>query len=91
VKEMLRNKPSLSNSGYWHLYRFNPDLKKDGKNPFTLDSKTPTADLKEFLLGEARFASLFKKYPDRAERLFKQAKKEREALFEFYQKLDKGL
>ena len=78
-------------SGYWHLYRFNPELKKEGKNPFTLDSKSPTFDLKEFLLGETRFSSLFKKYPDRAERLFKQAKNERAELFEFYQKLDKGL
>ena len=78
-------------SGYWHLYRFNPELKKEGKNPFSLDSKAPTADLKEFLLGEARFSTLFKKYPDRAERLFKEAKKERAELFELYQKLDKGL
>ena len=45
-------------AGYWHLYRFNPDLKKEGKNPFILDSKEPTLDFNEFLMGEVRYASL---------------------------------
>ena len=74
-------------SGYWHLFRFNPALKADRKNAFVLDSKTPSANLREFLLRENRFASLYKNYPDRAERLFKQAEKESKELFEFYQKL----
>lgn len=73
--------------GYWHLYRFNPSLVQEGKNPFTLDSKAPTADLKEFLLGENRFASLKKVDPDRAEELFSRAEKESKARFALYQKL----
>jgi len=48
--------------GYWHLYRFNPDLKKEGKNPFVLDSKEPSGDFKAFLKSEVRYNSLYKKY-----------------------------
>ncbi len=73
--------------GYWHLYRFNPRLIQEGKNPFTLDSKAPTAELKEFLLGENRFASLKKVDPQRAEALFLRAEKESKARFALYQKL----
>ena len=74
-------------SGYWHLFRFNPALKAEGKSPFLLDSKAPTKNLRDFLLNENRFSTLYKSYPDRAERLFKQAEKESKDLFEFYQKL----
>ena len=56
--------------GYWQLYRYNPTLIDEGKNPFTLDSKEPTADYKEFLLGETRYASLMKARPELAEQLF---------------------
>jgi len=49
--------------GYWHLYRFNPELKAQGKNPFTLDSKEPSGDFIEFLKREVRYNSLYKKYP----------------------------
>jgi pyruvate-ferredoxin/flavodoxin oxidoreductase len=49
--------------GYWHLYRFNPSLKAEGKNPFTLDSKDPTGDFMAFLKSEVRYNSLYKKYP----------------------------
>ncbi len=57
-------------AGYWHLFRFNPDLAKEGKNPFILDSKAPTNDYKEFLLGEVRYASLKRSYPEKADALF---------------------
>ena len=73
--------------GYWHLYRFNPQLMHEGKNPFTLDSKAPTAELKEFLSGENRFASLKNIDPERAEELFSRAEKESKARFALYQKL----
>ena len=56
--------------GYWNLYRFDPRLKAEGKNPFVLDSKDPTADLKEYLKSERRYASLMDAFPDRAERLY---------------------
>ena len=56
--------------GYWHLYRYNPTLEAEGKNPFTLDSKEPDwAKFQDFLKGEVRFASLYKLFPDRAQEL----------------------
>ena len=73
--------------GYWHLYRFNPALKTEGKNPFILDSKAPTADFQDFLAGENRFASLKKSRPALAQTLFEQAERESKELYEFYQKL----
>lgn len=60
--------------GYWAMYRFNPDLKEKGENPFILDSKEPTADFNEFLMGEVRYASLRKQYPEKAEALFAKTK-----------------
>ena len=60
--------------GYWGMYRFNPALKEKGENPFILDSKEPTADFHEFLMGEVRYASLKKQYPDTAEALFAKTK-----------------
>jgi pyruvate-ferredoxin/flavodoxin oxidoreductase len=73
--------------GFWHLFRYNPALRAEGKNPFILDSKAPTADLKEFLIGENRFASLWRLNPDRAETLLNQAKQENERLFALYKEL----
>jgi pyruvate-ferredoxin/flavodoxin oxidoreductase len=62
--------------GYWPLYRYNPLLKAEGKNPFILDSKAPKGNLKEFLRGEVRYASLGKVFPEEAERLQTQLEKE---------------
>ena len=62
-------------SGYWHLYRFNPALKAEGKNPFILDSKAPSKDYKEFLMGEVRYNALARQNPERAEKLFDKAVK----------------
>ena len=59
--------------GYWNMFRYNPALKAEGKNPFSLDSKAPVTDYKEFLMGEARYASLTRAFPDRAEALFEEA------------------
>ncbi|MEK6194424.1 MAG: pyruvate:ferredoxin (flavodoxin) oxidoreductase, partial [Deltaproteobacteria bacterium] len=56
-------------SGYWPLYRFNPELEAEGKNPFTLDSKDPDGTLQEFLAGEVRYASLKKTFPEESARL----------------------
>ena len=61
--------------GYWHLYRFNPALKAEGKNPFTLDSKAPSKDYKDFLMGEVRYNALARQNPERAEKLFDKAVK----------------
>ncbi len=61
--------------GYWHLWRYNPELESQGQNPFSLDSKEPDWDkFYDFLKGEVRFASLYKMYPKDAEELFKAAR-----------------
>ncbi len=59
--------------GYWDMFRYNPALKAEGKNPFTVDSKPATADYKEFIMGEARYSSLTRSFPERAEELFDKA------------------
>ncbi len=56
--------------GYWNLFRFNPALKAEGKNPFTLDSKVPAGGYQEFLMNEARYNRLTRENPERAEKLF---------------------
>ena len=56
-------------SGYWPLYRYNPVLKAEGKNPFILDSKKPDGSLEKFLQGEIRYASLRRTFPDEAKKL----------------------
>ena len=74
-------------AGYWQLYRFNPALAEEGKNPFTLDSKEATADYKEFLLGENRYAQLAKSKPQVAEKLFAINEKEAKERYAGYKKL----
>ncbi len=59
--------------GYWHLFRFDPRLEAQGKNPFQLDSKEPTADYQEFLASEVRYSSLARSNPDRAKELFERS------------------
>lgn len=63
-------------AGYWHLFRYDPRRKEEGKNPFQLDSKEPTIDYKKFLEGEVRFSSLGITFPDRAKVLFDKAERE---------------
>ena len=57
-------------AGYWNLFRFNPALAEEGKNPFSLDSKAPTADYIEFIEGETRYSALKRSFPGKAEELF---------------------
>ena len=73
--------------GYWHLYRYDPRRKAEGKNPFQLDSKEPTGDFQQFLLGENRYASLTKTFPEEAERLFEQGKEDALRRFERYRRM----
>jgi pyruvate-ferredoxin/flavodoxin oxidoreductase len=63
-------------TGYWPLYRYNPLLRAEGKNPFILESKAPDGKLKEFLSGEVRYASLQKMFPDEAKKLHKRLEEE---------------
>ncbi|MFO7459100.1 MAG: pyruvate:ferredoxin (flavodoxin) oxidoreductase [Desulfatiglandales bacterium] len=74
-------------AGYWPLYRYDPRLKAEGKNPFILDSKEPSADFKEFLMGEVRYSSLTRTFPDAAQKLFEQAEKDAKDRFETYKRL----
>ncbi|WP_337599305.1 pyruvate:ferredoxin (flavodoxin) oxidoreductase, partial [Hominilimicola sp.] len=60
-------------AGYWHLFRFDPRLALDGKNPFQLDSKAPTMDYEDFIMGEVRYNSLARSNPERAKELFANA------------------
>jgi pyruvate-ferredoxin/flavodoxin oxidoreductase len=86
ASSQLRQKQAVE-SGYWHLYRYNPLLKEEGKNPFILDSKAPSADFKEFLMGEVRYSSLTKTFPERAAELFDKAAKDADERYETYKKL----
>ena len=74
-------------AGYWNMFRFNPAAKAEGKNPFTLDSKPATGDYKEFLLGEARYSSLTRSFPDRAEKLFAKAEEHSKEVREHLERL----
>ena len=74
-------------AGYWNLFSFNPELKAEGKNPFTLTSKEGDGSYQDFLNNEARYTRLIKPFPERAERLFKESEEAAKARFEHLQKL----
>ncbi|MDU2064559.1 MAG: thiamine pyrophosphate-dependent enzyme, partial [Sporomusaceae bacterium] len=74
-------------SGYWSLYRFDPQKKETGANPFVLDSKEPTADFREFLLGEVRYSALKKQFPEMAEALFEKTEKDAKDRLASYKRL----
>ncbi|MEN6315049.1 MAG: pyruvate:ferredoxin (flavodoxin) oxidoreductase [Clostridiaceae bacterium] len=88
-KSQLEEKNAVE-AGYWHLYRYNPLLKEEGKNPFTLDSKEPTASYKDFIMSEVRYSSLTRTFPDRADTLFQAAEKNAKERLENYKKLANG-
>ena len=69
-------------SGYWHLFRFDPRKALEGKNPFTLDSKAPTKEYQEFIMGESRYINLKKQNPERAAKLFGEAEANAKAKYE---------
>lgn len=73
--------------GYWANYRYNPELKEQGKNPFILDSKEPTGNFREFLMGEVRYSSLLKQFPDQAEALFEKTEHDAKERLATYKRL----
>ena len=77
-------------AGYWHLYRYDPRLAAEGKNPFQLDSKAPTADYKDFIMGEVRYNSLARANPERAEKLFGHAVENAKARYDYLVDLAKN-
>ncbi|MDO4617098.1 MAG: pyruvate:ferredoxin (flavodoxin) oxidoreductase [Lachnospiraceae bacterium] len=74
-------------SGYWHLFRYNPALKAEGKAAFALDSKAPTESYQEFLDGEVRYNSLKRANPEKAARLFAKSEKEAQERYAYLNKL----
>jgi len=74
-------------SGYWPLYRYDPRLAAEGKNPFQLDMKEPTGNFQDFLMGEVRYASLHQSFPDEAKRLHAKLEAEYKERYESYKKL----
>ncbi len=82
----VANEQQAVEAGYWHMFRYNPELKAQGKNPFTLDSKEPKSSFRDFLLAQVRFSSLAKQFPSEAEELFIRAEAQAK---EKYEKLKK--
>ena len=76
--------------GYWHLYRYNPDLKNEGKNPFVLDSQPPKKPFREFIETETRYMALKRTFPDIAEELFEKLEKDAKERYETYKRLADG-
>ena len=76
-------------AGYWHTFRFDPRLADEGKNPFQLDSKAPTASYRDFIMGEVRYNALTRAFPERAEKLFEKAEKFAEQKYEHLEQLAK--
>ncbi|GAB6147008.1 pyruvate:ferredoxin (flavodoxin) oxidoreductase [Desulfocicer niacini] len=88
-KTQLESKLAVE-SGFWPLYRYNPMLKAEGKNPFILDSKEPDGTLQEFLSGENRFAALEKSFPEESKRLRAMIEQELNQKYEMLKKLAEG-
>ena len=85
-KSVNREKQAVA-AGYWHLYRFDPRLEKEGKNPFVLDSKDPTESFQDFIGSEVRYTSLQKDFPEEAEVLFKAAEESAKDRLASYKKM----
>ena len=87
---MLQTKNKLL-SGYWHLYRFNPTLKQEGKNPFILDSKEPTESFRDFLMSQVRYSAVAKQSPEIADDLFNITEENARERYEIYKMLSQQL
>ena len=74
--------------GYWNMFRYNPALKAEGKNPFTVDSKAATTSYREFIMNEARYNRLTREFPERAEELFTKAEEKSVERYEHLMKLN---
>ena len=88
-KSQLEEKLAVD-TGYWILYRYNPMLAREGKNPLILDSKEPKMEYEAFLKNEIRYRSVLQDYPEIARQLFTQAAQEAKKRFEYYKKLAEG-
>lgn len=86
----MHNMAQAVAAGYWHLYRYNPLLLREGKNPFTLDSGEPTGDFHEFLMGQVRYSALARQFPEQAEELFEKTRQDAAYRYEEYKRLARG-
>ena len=75
MAKAMDEEKAATECGFWPLWRYNPDLENEGKNPFQLDSGEPNGKLREYMMGEVRFSSLTRTFPERAEALFAEAEK----------------
>jgi pyruvate-ferredoxin/flavodoxin oxidoreductase len=73
-------------SGYWPLYRYNPQLVQEGKNPFVYETNDPKQNMMDFIMNEMRYTTLKLQFPEVADELYKQAVKFKEDKHEFYKK-----
>lgn len=85
-KSQLQMKKAVE-AGYWALYRYNPQLTEEGKNPFILDSKEPTASFQEFIKSEVRYSALLRQFPDTAQALFDKAESDASERLDNYKRL----
>ena len=74
-------------AGYWHLYRYNPQLKAEGKNPFILDSKEPKTSYQDFIKGEVRYARLKSSYPGIADEMYEVSEQHAKERYENYKRM----
>ena len=83
----VANEEQAVKCGYWHLYRHNPALRAEGKNPFSLDSKEPTESFRDFLMGQVRYSAIAKQFPEEAEELFTMAEESAKDRLDSYKRL----
>lgn len=83
----IANMADAVSSGYWHLYRYNPELKAEGKNPFSLDSKPPKTSFRDFLMGQVRYTALMKQSPNLAEELYQRTEEQANERYQEYLKM----
>ena len=83
----IANEEQAVKCGYWHLYRHNPTLRAQGKNPFSLDSKEPTESFRDFLMKQVRYSAIAKQFPEEAEELFTMAEESAKDRLDSYKRL----
>lgn len=91
METSIQEEKKAVESGYWHLYRYNPALKDEGKNPFILDSREPSLPYQDFLHGEVRFESLANVFPDTAPQMFEMSERHARERYAAYRRLAAGV
>jgi len=87
MSSSIHEEKKAVNSGYWHLYRYDPRLKESGRNPFQLDSKEPSTPYADFLKGEIRYSQLYNLFPDKADVLFEASGRDAAERYKVYKQL----